>query len=438
MNNLNRRGPGAALALITGMALAAAPDGKGMGHGRVRPGMFPGITFHPDDSAATTTPAPSGEAKDLNEAITLFVKAREDYHAEIKRFGDTSTEMKANMEALQDKLGELEVKGKRPGVGTPGAAATQADESLEAKAFNTYMRRGEDRLNPAEVKALTSDSDSDGGFLVPTNTASQITKKLIEVSPIRELATVISISAGDSMEFPVEDDTDFGGGWVAERGSRAETAAGKIRMAKITAHEMYANPFISQKLLDDNAYNVDSWLNDRVSIRLAKIEGAAFVGGDAVDKPQGILTTAAGLAEVVSGSATLLTADAFYSVQYALPEYYTKMATWLMKRATIGAARLLKDLEGRYVWQPGLQTGDAPQLCGSPYREVIDMPDVAAGTFPVAYGDWKACYYILDRQGIRVLRDPYSSKPFIEFYTTKRTGGAVVLKAAARKMKISI
>lgn len=431
MFNRSPIGAALALALLSGVAALSAPDHR-MGHGRVRPGQFPGITFEAQDDKVPAAPL-NLEAKTLAEAKTLFVQLRD----AIDAVGDATQEQKNNMAALQEQLSklELDVKGNRP---TPGASKGEAEHDQETKSFLKYARRGEKGMSAEEVKTLTTDSDSDGGYLVPTNIDRTIREKLILISPIRELAEVITISQGDTMEIPVEDDNaDFGAGWVAERGSRGETSSGKVNMVKITAHEMYANPFISQKLLDDNAYNVEGWINDRVARRMAKVEGSAFVSGDGVGKPLGFLNTASGVPEVVSGHATLLTADGFLAIFYDLPEEYAHNATWTMKRATIGAARMLKDGQGQYLWQPGLQADQPGVLLGRPYRETVDMPTVAASAYPVAFGDFRTAYAVVDRQGVRMLRDPFSAKPFVEFYTTKRTGGAVVQKQALRKLKIS-
>lgn len=404
----------------------------GIGHGRVRPGMFPGITFDANDGVGTG--APSGEAKSFEEAVTLFTKAREDFHAEAKKLGgieQVSQETKNNLDALQARLDAFEAKANRPAL--PGAAG--AEMTPEVKSFLSYARKGEKGMGADEVKTLATDSDPDGGYLVPTNMVNTIIQKLIEVSPIRALADVVTISQGDTMEFPAEDATEFLGGWVSERAARPETQSAKLRMVKITAHELYANPFISQKLLDDSAFNVEQWLTGRIATTLAKMEGAAFVSGDGVGKPQGLLT--ATVSEKVSGAAAAITADSLLNLLYDLPEFYASNATWLFKRATLGAIRLLKDSQNQYLWQPGLTAGQPGTLLGRPYAECVDMPAVAAGTYPVLFGDIRAAYQVVDRQGIRVLRDPFSNKPFIEFYTTKRTGGAVVKAEALRKLKIS-
>ena len=384
------------------------------------------------DGDAATGGAATPEVKSGDEAVTLFVQAREEYHAEVKKFGEATQETKNKIEELQAQLDKFEAKTNRPAI----AGAAGSEMTPEVKSFLSCARKGEKGLGADEIKTLATDSDPDGGYLVPTNMVNAIIQKLIEVSPIRELADVVTISAGDTMEFPAEGDQEFAGGWVSERGSRTETQSAKLRMVKITAHELYANPFISQKLLDDSAFNVEQWLTGRIATTLAKMEGAAFVSGDGNGKPQGLLS-ATGVSEVVSGNASAITADALLNLLYNLPEFYANNATWLFKRATLGAIRLLKDSQNQYLWQPGLTAGQPGTLLGRPYAECVDMPAVEAGAYPVIFGDIRAAYQVVDRQGIRVLRDPFSSKPFIEFYTTKRTGGAVVKAEALRKLKIA-
>lgn len=421
-------------ALAVGLAVMAAPDHRSVG-ATPRPGRFPGITFEPNsgDDLPGNNGGGTPEVKNHEEAVKLFVQARDQYHAEAKQYGEATQEMKNNLAAIQEQLDKFETKmTKRPEL--PGQASSE--QTPETKAFCQYARKGEKGMSPEETKALVTDSDPDGGYLMPTNMATRIIQRLEEVSPIRELADVVTISQGDTMEFPAEDDTDFGGGWVAERASRPETNAGKLKMIKVVAEELYANPFVSQKLLDDAAFDVEGWLVKRITRRLAKIEGSAFISGDGVGKPTGILV-ASGVAEIVTGHATEILPDALVEIFHDLPEEYAAMATWLLKRKTLGAIRILKDTNGAYIWQPGLQADKPGTLLGRPYREAVDMPEVAAGAYPVAFGDIAEAYQVVDRQGIRVLRDPFSSKPFVEFYTTKRTGGGVVNAAALRKLKVS-
>lgn len=374
------------------------------------------------------------ENMDINKVWTEFKGMIERQDAEIAKFGSPLQETLNTITKLNERIDELETKANRSPVADSKQEA--GSNELAVKSFLEYARKGEKGMSLESIKSLATDSDPDGGYLMPMNMVNTVINKLIQFSPIRELATTITISQGDTVEIPAEDSTDFSGGWVAERGSRAQTQSGKLRMEKITAHEMYANPFVTQKLLDDAAFGFEAWLNDRVAKRFAVIEGLAFVSGSGNNQPEGILTKS-GVTEVNSGNANLLTADGVISLFYALPEFYAKNATWLMKRSSVSAIRKLKDGQGSYLWQPGM-AGDAPAtILGRPYREAVDMPEVGAGNYPIVFGDIAAAYTIVDRQGVRTLRDPFTNKPFVEFYTTKRTGGQVVLAEAIVKQKVS-
>lgn len=354
---------------------------------------------------------------------------------EIAKYGESKAETEAIIAKLDARIDEMETKNNRHKMHTQQTEDQNGVDTPEMKAFNSLLRKGV--LNPEEAKSLSVDSDPDGGYLVPPQTSSLIIEKLIEISPIRDLAEVVTLSLGDTLKMPAEDSQEFEGGWVSERGSRAETTTAQLRMKSIVAHEMYANPPVTQQLLDDSAFNVEQWLASRVARTLAKTEGLAFVSGDGVGKPEGILTSA-DVTAVAGGAASDLTADGIKDLVYALPEYYTQNATFLCKRATLGKIRKLKDGQGNYLWQPGLQVGQPGTIEGFKYREAIDMPAVDTNTYPIVFGDFRAAYKIVDRQGIRVLRDPYTNKPFVLFYTTKRTGGLVVLGEALRKLKIAV
>lgn len=384
--------------------------------------------------------------EELQNAWSHMRSTLERQDRDIAKMGEAPQEIKNMVDALNARIDELEVKAQRlrlegvqsgPVDDGQGGLVRPASE-LEIKAFGNYMRMGEKGLGPEEFKALSTDSDPDGGFFLPTNRSQEIIRYLKEHSPVRELASVQTISVGDSYELPAEDSsTEPGAGWVSERESRAETTTPKVKMLKIFVHEMYAAPRVTQKLLDDVAFNAEGWLSDRVSFRFMQIEGDAFINGNGEGKPRGILNHT-GITTINTGSAAAIGddgADKIKDVYYSLPEYYAKRATWLMKRATIGTIRKLKDGNGQYLWQPGMSAGDPPTIEGRPYREAVDMPGEGANNIVAIFGDFKMGYQIVDRQGIRVLRDPYSAKPFVEFYTTIRVGGDVVLEEAFRFLK---
>lgn len=379
----------------------------------------------------------------MRQTWEQFKSLHDAIRGEREQYGAERQESKNQLEAMQARLDELETKYNRSAVGgvAGGGDSATADDALMDKAMNAYLRRGErgiEQLSDDErdaLKALSSDSDPDGGYLMPRQRANELLTALREISPVRELARVFTISTGDALEIPGEGDGDFEAGWVGERQARPETQTADFRMERIPVHEQYAQPPVTQKLLDDLDFNIEQWLNERVAERFAQIEGRAFLLGDGVGKPQGLLADDR-IPTVPSGDNSKLTVDGLLDAFYDLPAEYARNGTWLMNRGTVRAIREMKDGDGRWVWAPPLG-GQPATILDQPYREAVDMPAVAGGAFPVLFGDFRRAYYIVDRQGVRVLRDPYSNKPYVLFYTTRRVGGQVVRPAAMRKIEIT-
>lgn len=310
---------------------------------------------------------------------------------------------------------------------------------IDIDAFKSYRdtfvdfckNPGDERnLNAEQQKALSVGVDPDGGYTVTPQMSNTIIARIYESDPIRQLAAVETIST-DAIEWLVDWD-QMGFGWETETSAGAETTTADFNKKKIPVHVMYAKPRATQQLLEDSGINIESWLGNRVGDRFARAEGAAFVTGDGIGKPRGFTTYSDGTSwgqveQIAMGNATALTADGFIDVKYGLNEYYINRGTWLMQRSTVAAAMKLKDGNGDYIWKPGLLTGDAQStLVGLPLRMSPTMPTVAANALAVALADWREAYMIVDRLGINVQRDPYTAKPFVEFYTRKRVGGDVV------------
>ncbi|RUV67011.1 MAG: phage major capsid protein [Mesorhizobium sp.] len=298
-------------------------------------------------------------------------------------------------------------------------------------AFKMSLRREMNQLSQDEQKAMMVGSDPDGGFLVPTQTSSRIVTKVWETSPIDELAYHETVT-GDALLIAIDTD-EAGAGWVGETEARPETSTPQVGEQRIPVFEIYAKPKASQQLLEDAGIDVEAWLERKVSEKFARMRALAFISGNGIKKPRGILTYPAGsagvrgtIAQIPSGHATLLTDNGLVTMTFSLKDKYLANATWLMKRGTLGAVMLFKDLNGQYMWRPGLEAGKPSMLLGYNVRRADDMPTVGAGTLPVAFGDFRAGYTVVDRLGIRTLRDQYSSKPFVEFYTRQRVGGDVV------------
>lgn len=345
----------------------------------------------------------------------------------------------AKMASLEGEIKKLETAMARSGRDGAGAGSSEVDAKKAAyqKAFNSFLRKGNDN----EIKSLSVDSDEDGGYLVIDQISTEIMTKIYESSPIRQLASVQTITS-DTLDI-LQDLDQVSSGWVGETSPRPATGTPKFNQVKIPTHELFAFPMSTQKFLDDAYINVESWLAGKVAEKLARDEATAFVSGNGVAKPTGILGYAAGdgfnmLEQVASGHATQLTSDAFMNLSYSLKEGYKAGSTWLMNRLTVKEVRKLKDLYGMYLWAPGLNGNTASTLMGYPIAEASDMPLVGASALPIAFGNFRMGYQIVDRVGIRTLRDPFTSKPFVGFYTTKRVGGAVKNFEAIKLMKISV
>ena len=321
-----------------------------------------------------------------------------------------------------------------------GRDANAFDYGEYRGALGVFLRRGEHTLNPDEAKALAVGSDPDGGYWVTPEVGRMVTGKIFESSPVRQSAAVQTIGSA-SLEIPIDDD-EAAAVWVSETEARAETATPKIRKKEIVAHEMSAEPRSTQKLLDDANVNVEEWLAGKVASKFARTEATAFVNGTGVGQPRGILTYPAGTAsgqieQVNSGSASTLTGDGLIDLVAAVKAPYLDGAVWMMKRSTAAVAQKLKDGQGNYLWQESLIAGQPSRLLGHSVVYADDVPAVAADALAIIFGNFRAAYTIVDRFGIRVLRDPFTSKPWIKFYTTKRVGGDVVNFEALKIQKIA-
>jgi HK97 family phage major capsid protein len=400
--------------------------------------------------------APEREIKDAFDdfmrAFDAFKQANDERLGELeKRAADGVTADKverinAALDVQKHALDELVLAGQRPAL---ASSAPHADTREHKTAFERYVRKGDaGGLDRFEMKALTSQSDPDGGYLVPSETENAIDRILAKVSPIRAIATVRQIGAATFRKPITTAGADSG--WVGEAASRAETTAPTISVIEFPAMELYAMPAATQSLLDDAYVNVEQWLAEEVQTEFAEQEGAAFVNGDGVNKPRGFLTytTVADaswawdkigyIASGASGAfASSNPSDALVDLAYAPKQGYRANARWAMNRKTESAIRKLKDGQGNYIWQPGTTAGEPATLLGYAVAEAEDMPDIAANSLSIAFGDFTRGYLIVDRVGVRVLRDPYSAKPFVLFYTTKRVGGGVQNFEAIKLMKFA-
>jgi len=369
-----------------------------------------------------------------SEQVQALKKGQEDVvrNEKVERINSAITDLQSAVDEMNSKLAAASLgAGGKPG---------QTPEQVEyAKAFNAHFRKGDVQA------ALTKGSDADGGYLAPMEWDRTITDKLKLVSPIRRYATVQAISgAGFKKLF---NDRAVGSGWVGETAARPQTSTPQLGQLDFTPGEIYANPAASQQLLDDSEVNIEQWLANEVDTEFARQEGIAFLSGDGVNKPFGFLNYATGgtaaarhpwgAIEVInSGAAAAFTSDALIDMIYALPSEYAGNARFFANRLSFGGIRKLKDGQGNYLWQPSYQAGEPSTLAGVPLVDVPDMPAAAAGNLALAYGDMAETYLVIDRMGIRVLRDPFTNKPFVHFYTTKRVGGGVKNPASMKLMRI--
>ena len=326
-------------------------------------------------------------------------------------------------------------------VGSFGAA----DMDGYKAAFDTFIRKGEEIMGPDERKALSVGADPDGGYVVNPDLSGRIVTKVFESSPMRAYASIQVISSV-ALE-GLFDLNEASSGWVGETDSRAETNTPQLGKWRIPTQELYAKPKATQKLLDDASINMEAWLASKVAEKFARDEANAFVVGNGVSKPRGFLTYGSGttlpgtIEQFASGVNGALAAtpdggDVLINALYGLKQQYRANATWFMNRATMRLVRKAKDSNGSYIWIPGIAAGQPASLLGYPVASFEDMPDPATNSLSIAVGDMRETYQIVDRLGIRTLRDPYSAKPYVEFYTTKRVGGDVVNFEAIKLIKL--
>jgi len=385
------------------------------------------------------------ELDKINDAISVATKANEQFAARLKRqalYGGTGKETSDEREEKAFKwwAGMQNVNGRRVTRDDFDEDAQTATDAYKS-AFDAFMRhKGDDKLMSADqLKALSVGSDPDGGYVVDADTSGRIVGRIFETSPMRQYANVQAIGT-DALE-GLHDTDEASFGWVGETGARSETTTPQLDKWRIPVHEMYAKPSATQKLLDDANINMEAWLQGKVTNKFTRAENSAFVTGNGVDRPSGFATypdrASADVFEIgaveqfdTGANGAFAAApnggDVLIDALYALKMQYRNNATWFLNRKTTGAVRKLKDSDGAYLWQPGIAAGQPATILGYAMASFEDMADLATGSLSIAVGDMNEAYQIVDRIGIRVLRDPYSNKPYVEFYSTKRTGGDMV------------
>ena len=366
------------------------------------------------------------EFKDKNDQA---MKAKADDTILTEQIGKINASIDNIDKALADQASKIAAAS----LGTPGDMKP-TDPGYLAD-FKAHMRKGVESAHLTEVNAAMSvGTDAAGGFLAPVEWDRTTTNKLKQRSPIRENATVITISGPGFTK--VYNDGVIGSGWVGETAARPETTTPGLTSLPFSIGEIYANPMITQRALDDVAIDLEQWLANEVDGEFAIQENTAFLSGNGTNKPTGILNYVTGGANAAThpfgaitgataAGAAAVTTDEVIDLVYSLPSERNQNAKFYMNRTSLGKVRKLKDGQGNYIWQPTFVASQPSTLTGYPVIEVPGMPNMTTGLVSTLFGDMAATYLVIDRIGIRVLRDPFTNKPYVGFYTTKRVGGGV-------------
>ena len=378
----------------------------------------------PDQPTTTATPI------DPAEASFDIVARQESTEAAL-------ADLRSDLDRVKARIG----RAARPALGTGDEAAP------EVKGFvDGYLRRGATQ----EIKSITAGVPGDGGYAVPRQIDAAIARQLTEISPIRAIAQVVQTGSADYRKLVTLGGT--ASGWVSESAGRPETATPNFSEIAPPTGELYANPAASQAMLDDAGFDLESWLASEIGQEFARAEGAAFINGSGVNQPRGFLT--APMAEefdedrpfgtlqyIASGDASGFGAEPdamLIDLVHSLKAGHRQGASFVMNSATLAEVRKLKTANGAFLWQPGMVDGQPDRLLGYPVVEAEDMPDIAAGTCPIAFGNFRHGYLIAERSATQVLRDPFTNKPFVHFYATKRVGGQVLDSNAIKLLKIAV
>lgn len=395
------------------------------------------------------------EKKDIDDVADALGKKFDEFKEKNdKRIDGLEAEkgkLSGQVDTLNEKLGELDnlksalekelAELKRPdGTGTKAA-------SEHKTAFLQFVRKGIDTgLGELQAKALNIGTEADGGYAVPEELDRSIIELLKDASPMRQVCNQITVGSPDYKRL-----VGLGGagsGWVGETDPRPATGTPTLGQISAFMGEIYSNPQATQTSLDDIFFNAEEWLNSEVAREFSEKEGNAFLLGNGTNKPKGLLaypllTTGddvrafGSLQKIISGAAGAFTGDKLIDLIHSLKAGYRANGKFMMGNLTVAYVRKLKDSEGNYLWRPGLEAGQPSSLLGYGITENEDMPDISADANAIAFGDFKRAYTIVDRIGTRVLRDPYTNKPYVGFYTTKRVGGMLVDSQAVKVLTLS-
>lgn len=391
--------------------------------------------------AAESSAKAAEEVQELKLKADAVQKTAEYLEKSFARMGGAGNDNEAK--EFSAKAGEQMARYLRKGIAleqdvVDGVIKLQMKGALYG--VDSYVREN-------EIKTLIAGNNPQGGYFIRPERSAVMIKRIFETSPVRSVANIVSTSS-DSMEFLIDDNEATSGGWVGETQSRGETGTPNIGMLTIPVHEQFAQPKATQKMLDDAGFDIESWLSGKVTRKMSRFENTAFVVGDGSQKPRGFLNLPAwttsgvyqrgAIEQVVSGEAGAFSADGVKALQNALIEDYQASAVFGIQRASWEQIITLKDGNGAYLLDPrSMKVGDDLTLLGKRVLFMNDMPSIAADALAMVYGDFTAGYTIVDRIGFRVIRDELTDKPFIKFYTTKRTGGDVTNYESLKIQKLA-
>lgn len=347
----------------------------------------------------------------------------------------------SELDNLKSQLEEELAAVKRPGGGKDSKAATE-----HKAGWLQFVRKGkDDGLAELEQKAMQTTTDPDGGYAVPEELDRNIISALKDEVVMRAECTVITMGTPNYKKLVNQGGTNSG--WVGETDERPETKTSKLAVIEPVWGEIYGNPMATQTMLDDAFFDVENFIVSELTQEFAEQEEIAFTNGDGDKKPKGLLAYGSDIKDdkerdwgklqhLLAGKPDAITADEIVKLVYTLRKPYRSGARWMMNNSTLFTARTLKDNQGNYLWQPGLQLGQPSSLLSYGIAENEQFPDIVGGGTPIGFGNFKRCFTILDRIGVRMLRDPYTKKPFVGFYTTKRVGSMMVDSNSVKLLKM--
>ena len=372
------------------------------------------------------------ESKGASDPVTEEKLSKID--KELDKFADIEKSLKAQevtAKSAQEQMAKLETIMSRPDFGKGSPV-----ESIQKKVYDKWIRKGKEGLSPDEVKVLTVSNDATAGYLAPPEYVRELIKGIIEYSPVRSLARVRTTSQR-SIQVPKRTGT-FSASWVAEEGTRSETTGYAVGLEEIPAHELYALVDISEQELEDSVFNLEAEMNSEFVEQFAKAEGNAFVSGNSVGKPQGLISNTSVGTITTAANDTLAAVDLIGAAHNVKSEYM-RNSSWLFNRSTLSTIRKLLDGAGQYIFQPGIyQMGIGSNLLGHPVVEASDLADVADGTLPVVFGDIRRAYMIVDRISLSIMRDPFTQAASgnVRYIARRRVGGQVILPEAITTITI--